>query len=132
MKSDCNVDTLRADWTRSTAVRQRPDLPLRHLQGGAVETKMAAADQKFMAKAASGGKAEVELGRLASERGTSDAVKQFAQRMVTDHGKANEELTQLAQRKGIALPADLDAQAQAADRSFRCRVRPRLQPGDAA
>jgi putative membrane protein len=67
---------------------------------------MAAADQKFMAKAASGGKAEVELGRLASERGTSDAVKQFAQRMVTDHGKANEELTQLAQRKGIALPTE--------------------------
>ena len=76
---------------------------------GAVETKMTAADQQFMAKAASGGKAEVELGRLASERGTSDPVKQFAQRMVTDHGKANEELTQLAQRKGIALPADLDA-----------------------
>jgi putative membrane protein len=43
-----------------------------------------------MAKAASGGKAEVELGRLASERGTSDAVKQFAQRIVTDHGKADE------------------------------------------
>jgi putative membrane protein len=62
-----------------------------------------------MAKAASGGKAEVELGRLASERGTSDAVKQFAQRIVTDHGKADEELTQLAQRPGIALPSDLDA-----------------------
>jgi putative membrane protein len=76
---------------------------------GAVETKLAAADQKFMAKAAGGGKTEVELGRLASERGTSDAVKQFAQRMVADHGKANEELTQPAQRKGIALPADLDA-----------------------
>jgi hypothetical protein len=28
-------------------------------------------DQKFMTKAASGGKAEVELGRLASERGSS-------------------------------------------------------------
>jgi putative membrane protein len=36
-------------------------------------------------------------------------VKQFAQRMVTDHGKANEQLTQLAQQKGIALPTDMDA-----------------------
>ena len=71
--------------------------------------KISASDQRFMTKAASGGQAEVELGRMASERGSSDAVKQFGQRMVTDHGKANDELTQLAQQKGVTLPTELDA-----------------------
>jgi putative membrane protein len=71
--------------------------------------KVPAGDAKFIKQVASGGKAEVELGRLASERGGSDAVKQFGQRMVNDHGKANEELAQLAQQKGVTLPSDLDA-----------------------
>ena len=71
--------------------------------------KTTAADKQFMMKAATGGKAEVELGQLAGQRGNSDAVKQFGQRMVTDHGKANEELTQLAQQKGVTLPSETDA-----------------------
>src|SRR5688572_23356095 len=78
-------------------------------KAGSADKKISGADQKFMMKAARGGKAEVELGRLASERGTSDAVKQFGQRMVTDHGKANEELARLAPQKGVALPVDVDA-----------------------
>jgi putative membrane protein len=68
-----------------------------------------AADAKFMKKVAEGGKAEVELGRLAAERGASDSVKQFGQRMVTDHSKAGEELAKLAQDKGVTLPTDVDA-----------------------
>jgi len=71
--------------------------------------KMASADAKFLTEAAHGGMAEVEMGRLASERGSSDAVKQFGQRMVADHGKANDELKQLAQQKGLTLPTDLDS-----------------------
>src|SRR5262249_47353005 len=48
-------------------------------------------------------------GRLATEHGSSDAVKQLGQKMVTDHGKANDELAQLAQQKGVTLPAGMDA-----------------------
>jgi len=70
--------------------------------------KMASADAKFLTAAAHGSMAEVEMGRLASERGSSDAVKQFGQRMVADHGKASDELKQLAQQKGLVLPTDLD------------------------
>jgi putative membrane protein len=74
---------------------------------------LGSADRKFVMEAAMGGMAEVELGRLAAERGSSDAVKQFGQRMVDDHSRANSELMQLASSKGITLPVGLDAKHQA-------------------
>jgi putative membrane protein len=66
-----------------------------------------AGDTAFVREAAMGGMAEVELGRLASEKASSPDVKQFGDRMVTDHGKANDELKQLAQQKNITLPTEL-------------------------
>jgi putative membrane protein len=77
--------------------------------GAPAKSGLAAADRKFMMDAARGGMAEVELGKLAAERATSDAVKQLGQRMADDHGKANDELKNLAQQKGVTLPTDLDA-----------------------
>lgn len=70
-------------------------------------------DNHWISKVAQGGMAEVELGKLAQENGASDAVKQFGQRMVDDHSKANAELSQMAQSKGVTVPSGLDAKAQA-------------------
>jgi putative membrane protein len=70
---------------------------------------MAGADRRFVMGVARDGMAEVELGKLAAQKGNSDAVKQFGQRMADDHGKANDELKNLAQQKGLALPTDLDS-----------------------
>jgi putative membrane protein len=69
--------------------------------------------ENFVIKAASGGTAEVDLGKLAVEKASSDEVKKFGQRMVDDHGKANEELKTLAQNKHITLPTDRDPHAKA-------------------
>src|SRR4029078_9243273 len=69
---------------------------------------MAAPDRKFLIDAAMGGMLEVELGRMATTQGASDAVKQFGQRMVDDHGKANQEIMSLAKSKEITLPTKLD------------------------
>jgi len=80
-------------------------------QNGA--NRLGSADQAFVMKAAVGGLAEVELGRLAQSQGSSADVKQFGTRMVTDHSKANDELMQIASRKGITLPTSLDAKQQA-------------------
>ncbi len=76
--------------------------------GGSV----AQADKSFVMKAAGGGMAEVELGNLAKEKAQSDQVKQFAQRMVDDHGKANDQLKSIAEQKGITLPTSLPAKEQ--------------------
>src|SRR6185369_6906861 len=65
-------------------------------------------DHDFIMDAAMGGLMEVELGRVAAQKGTSDAVKQFGQRMVDDHSKANEELMSLASSKGITLATTMD------------------------
>jgi len=71
-----------------------------------------ASDKQFVTKAAQGGMAEVELGQLAASKGSNDAVKQFGQKMVDDHGKANEELKSLAQQKNITLPSEPDAKTK--------------------
>lgn len=65
-------------------------------------------DRKFMEKAAQGGLAEVQLGKLAADKASSPEVKRFGQRMVDDHGKANDQLKQLATSKGVNLPSELD------------------------
>jgi putative membrane protein len=70
-------------------------------------------DLSFAREAAKGGMAEVELGILAKAKASSADVKQFADRMVTDHGKANGELKQWAAQKKVTLPTALDAKAKA-------------------
>ena len=66
-----------------------------------------------MNSAAIGGMAEVELGKLGVANATSSDVKQFAQRMVDDHSKANDELKALAGQKSVTLPAEVDAKHKA-------------------
>ena len=77
--------------------------------GAGAGASVAAADKAFVQKAAVGGMAEVEMGKMAQQKGSSDQVKQFGSRMVEDHSKANDELKKIASSKGIALPTDLDA-----------------------
>jgi putative membrane protein len=71
-------------------------------------------DRKFVQEAAIGGMAEVEMGNLAQKNASSDAVKQFGQKMVSDHTKANDDLKQVASSKGVQVPAALDHKNQRA------------------
>lgn len=52
-------------------------------------------DKTFAMKAAQAGQMEVKMAQLAEQRASSAAVKQFAQTMITDHGKANKELAEI-------------------------------------
>jgi putative membrane protein len=82
-------------------------------QTGSTGMRLSADDRKFMMTAAMGGMAEVEMARLALERASSETVKQYAQRMLDDHSKANEELMQIATAKGVTPPTALDAKHMA-------------------
>jgi len=79
---------------------------------GGSSSAMTGAERTFAHKAAIGGMAEVELGNLAQQKASNDQVKQFGARMVQDHGRANEELKQLASTKGLQLPTSLDSKHQ--------------------
>ncbi|MDB5112483.1 MAG: Membrane protein [Mucilaginibacter sp.] len=70
------------------------------------------ADIKFANKAAVGGMAEVALGKLALQKTANGQIKDFANMMVNDHGKANDELMSIAKTKNIVLPATVDAEHQ--------------------
>lgn len=69
-------------------------------------------DEIFVKKAGSGGLAEVELGKIGQMKGTNPEVKTFSERLVTDHGKANDGLKTAAREAGLEVPAKPDAEAQ--------------------
>ena len=69
--------------------------------------------QQFATQAAEGGLAEVQLSQLAQKQANSAEVRQFADRMVTDHGAANTELMAIAKQKNMTLPKSPNAEHQA-------------------
>lgn len=75
----------------------------------------------FVKKAAQDGLTEVELGKIALDKSQNADVRAFAQRMVTDHGKANQELAALAKNKGIDAPRKLDAEHAAMVKEFESK-----------
>src|SRR5690348_15753921 len=62
-------------------------------------------DANFARKAAQGGMAEVAMGQLAESHAQNADVKSFGQRMVQDHGAANDKLKAAAAQENIQLPA---------------------------
>lgn len=68
---------------------------------------------KFWTQAAQGGMTEVELSNLALQKSQNEEVKRFAQMMVDDHTKANDELKTLAQSKGVTLPTAMTSKQMA-------------------
>jgi len=67
---------------------------------------------EFAVNAADAGMMEVQAGSLALTKASSPKVKEFAQTMIDDHTKANEELKALAQGKNISLPPSLSDKCQ--------------------
>ena len=92
---------------------KQPEPPMGAAQVARDSGKLASSDSKFMHEAAIGGMAEVALGRLAADKASSADVKQFGQRMIDDHSKANDELKTLAQSKNITLPSEIGPEEKA-------------------
>ena len=69
-------------------------------------------DAEFARAAAQGGFAQIKLGELAEDMGSSQAVKNFAQRMVDDHTKIDDNLKADASKDDLSLPAQMSAKDQ--------------------
>ncbi|HTM51338.1 MAG TPA: DUF4142 domain-containing protein [Bryobacteraceae bacterium] len=65
------------------------------------------AGREFATKAARGGMAEVEFGKLAQEKGSNKHTKDYGKMLVDDHSRMNSELNSIASRENITLPADM-------------------------
>ena len=65
-------------------------------------------DSAFVQEAGIGGLAEVEMGRLAVQKAKDDRIRQFGQKMIDDHSKANEQLKQAASQEGLNVPSAID------------------------
>jgi len=70
-------------------------------------------DKMFLRKAAEGGIAEVKLGQLAAQKGSSDDVKALGQKMVDDHTKLSLDIAQVADSMGVMLPKSMNKEDQA-------------------
>jgi putative membrane protein len=77
------------------------------------EAQAAMTDLAFAKDAARLGLAEIKLGKLAEDNGSSEAVKTFGTRMVAEHAKAGDQLKEAAALEHITLPTDLAAKDQA-------------------
>ncbi len=70
-------------------------------------------DKMFLRKAAAGGMAEVQLGRLAADKAGSPDVKAFGQKMVVDHTALNNDMKPIAEQMGVMLPKKIKPADQA-------------------
>src|ERR1700676_3733819 len=94
----------------SWAVLAHQDSP--KASAATTKSRPAMGDAHFAKEAAQGGMAEVKLGQLAQEKGSSDSVKSFGKRMVDNHSKAGDKLKEVASRENISFPTDISAKDQ--------------------
>jgi putative membrane protein len=78
-------------------------------------------DRLFMDKAAAGGIEEVDLGNAVKDKASDQQVKDFANKMVTDHSKANDELKALMSQKGLSAPTDIPAKDKSTDDKIKAK-----------
>jgi len=84
---------------------------------------LSSSDEKFIKDACKGGHIEVKMGKLGVQKAQNSEVRQFAQKLVDDHTRANSELKQLAASKGCTLPEPQDRITAIDDDADRTQVR---------
>jgi len=66
-------------------------------------------DRSFITSAAEANLAEIDIAKMVNQRSTDPAVKDFANRMVTDHTQASQKLASVAEMNGVQLPTEASA-----------------------
>lgn len=83
------------------------------LAGAKTNTSRQVSDQTFAKKADQGNLAEVKLAQLAQSKSQSPTVRDFAQRIISDHTQANDKLKDAASQANVNLPAQPSPKQQA-------------------
>lgn len=86
------------------------------LADGTRTGQLPAPDNKFVQDAVMGGKQEVQLGQMASQKATSPMVREFGKRMEQDHSKANAELKRILTQQGINEPTAMTTSTRSTGR----------------
>ena len=76
--------------------------------GTATNTTGVVTDEKsstFLMKATNSGMAEVQLAKLAQQKATIDAVKNFAAMLDKDHTAVNDQVKSMAAQRNVSLPS---------------------------
>jgi putative membrane protein len=82
------------------------------------------ADQMMMRDLAYANLAEIEAAKIAQSKSQNEEVKSFAQKMIDDHTKAQQDLQQLAQSKNVTLPTTPDSRHQSATKKLNALSEP--------
>ena len=117
MTAACVRETPDADMvaaTETTATDTSGTMASTTAASGGSVSSLTPAEKEFIAQAGESGLAEVRQSEVAQQRAQNAGVKSFAQRMIADHGRGNQELQQLATTKGAVLPTAINEQHQAA------------------
>ncbi|GAB2946687.1 hypothetical protein GCM10027048_09570 [Hymenobacter coalescens] len=70
-------------------------------------------DPEFMMSAAHSDQNEIQLSKLVLEKGVTGMAKDHANMMIKDHTASTAQLKPIAQKKGVTLPTDMDAEHKA-------------------
>ena len=62
-------------------------------------------DKIFLRKSAQSGLAEIMLGKLAAQKGSTEEVRRFGQKMADDHTILNETMKPIADQMGVRVPS---------------------------
>ena len=99
------AQTANPAFTPSGTPSQKPSVPAPH--------QLNTSDRTFVHQLAIGNMAEIDLGKLAQQKASGEAIKNFAQRMVNDHQQASRRLADLANAASLQLPNGLDDEHRA-------------------
>jgi putative membrane protein len=90
------------------------------MNNGMSQAQTTAMDKMFVSKAMQGGMAEVQLAQLTLQKSNNEQVKQFAQRMIDDHTKLNDQMKPVAQQLGVSVPDKVSKK----DRTTMAKLQP--------
>ena len=90
----------------------------KEMSSGISQAKLNQSDERMLKQLAQAYLAEIALGKLAQDKAQSNEVKSFAKKMLDDHMRAQDELKQLAQSKGVSLPGEADRQQQSVEKKL--------------